>query len=98
MIEMDDECSAWVMPLAWDGAQWSYAWGSFQCDGWSRRGEPSRALALLDRATLLQRLLRRHDKVVAVADDASLMIYRRLQALDCIVIDVQPPLSQSRSH
>lgn len=86
------ERSAWVGPLQWDGTSWSYSWGSFQELAWARRGEPNRAEAFAGRASLMQRLLRQNDKVITLGDDTSVLVYRRIDGLDCVVVDSYPPI------
>lgn len=88
-----EERSAWVTPLHWDGAVWSYAWGSFQDVEWARRTVVNRAEAFTGRAGLVQRLLRHNDRVVTLGDDTSVQVYRRLAELDCIVVDSYPPFT-----
>lgn len=89
----DDERSAWISPLQWDGRSWCYSWGSLQELEWARRDEPNRAAAFADRASLMQRLLKQNDKVIALADDTSILVYRRIDSLDCIVVDSYPPIA-----
>lgn len=94
---MDDEQerSAWVTPLYWDGHAWSYSWGSFQKLEWASRGERNRAEAFAGRASLMQRLLKQNDKVIALSDDSSVHVFRRIEMLDCVVVDSYPPISAS---
>jgi hypothetical protein len=91
----EQERSAWVGPLQWDGTSWSYSWGSCQELDWSWRGEPNRAEAFAGRASLMQRLLRQNDKVITLGDDTSVLVYRRIDGLDCVVVDSYPPISAS---
>lgn len=93
----EQERSAWVSPLQWDGSAWSYSWGSFQELEWARRGAADRAAAFAGRASLMQRLLKHNDKVVAMSADASVQVYRRIACLDCIVVDSLPPLVASQT-
>lgn len=88
----EQERSAWVTPLHWDGHAWSYSWGSFQELEWARRVDGSRAEAFAGRASLMQRLLKHNDKVVTLCDDSSVQIYRRIEVLDCVVVDSYPPI------
>ena len=94
----ENERSAWISPLQWDGRSWSYCWGSFQELEWARRGEPNRAAAFAGRASLMQRLLKQNDKVITLGDDTSVLVYRRIDSLDCIVVDSYPPLRASGSN
>ncbi len=89
---VDDERSAWISALQWDGTSWCYSWGSLQELEWARRDEPDRAAAFAQRANLMQRLLRQNDKVIALADDTSILVYRRIDSLDCVVVDSYPPI------
>jgi hypothetical protein len=93
MITAEQERSVWVSPLKWDGKSWSYSWGSFQELDWAHRREANRAQAFAGRASLLQRLLQQNDKVIALGDDTSVLIYRRVESLDCIVVDSYPPIA-----
>jgi hypothetical protein len=88
-----EERSAWVTPLQWNGEAWSYSWGSFQELEWARRDETDRAEAFAKRASLVQRLLKQNDRVVTLGDDTSILVYRRLESLDCIVVDSYPPIA-----
>jgi hypothetical protein len=94
----EQERSAWVGPLQWDGSSWFYSWGSFQELEWARRDEPNRAEAFVGRASLMQRLLKQNDKVVTLGDDTSILVYRRIDSLDCIVVDSYPPILASSPH
>lgn len=92
MIATEQERSAWVTPLKWDGQSWTYCWGSFHEFDWVRRQEADRAEAFVGRANLLKRLLQQNVKVVALGADTSISVYRRLESLDCVVVDSYPPL------
>lgn len=94
----EQERSAWISPLHWDGTSWSYAWGSFQELEWAQRGEANRAEAFAGRASLMQRLLKQNDKVIALGDDTSVLVYRRIDCLDCIVVDSYPPILADSPH
>lgn len=95
-MTMTEERSAWVTPLQWNGESWSYAWGSFQELEWARRDEADRAEAFAKRASLVQRLLKQNDRVVTLSDDTSILIYRRVDSLDCVVVDSYPPIAADR--
>lgn len=82
--------SAWVTPLHWDGSSWSYSWGSLEELEWARRREPNRAEAFAGRASLMQRLLKQNDKVIALSDGTSVLVYRRIESLDCVVVASYP--------
>jgi hypothetical protein len=92
---LEDERSAWISPLRWDGQSWCYSWGSLQELEWASRDEPNRAAAFAGRASLMQRLLKQNDKVITLEDDTSVLVYRRIDSLDCIVVDSYPPLFES---
>lgn len=92
---VEQERSAWVTPLHWDGSSWSYSWGSLQELEWARRGESNRAEAFAGRASLMQRLLKHNDKVIALSGDTSVLVYRRIESLDCVVVDSYPPILAS---
>jgi hypothetical protein len=91
-MKIAEERSAWVTPLQWNGECWSYSWGSFQELEWARRDEADRAEAFAKRASLVQRLLKQNDRVVTLGDDASILVYRRVKSLDCVVVDSYPPI------
>jgi hypothetical protein len=93
MIGAEQERSAWVTPLQWDGTSWTYSWGSFQGPQWARRNEANHARAFASRVSLLQQLLKRNDKVVTLGDDTSILVFRRIDQLDCVVVDTYPPIS-----
>lgn len=93
---VEQERSAWVSPLQWDGSAWSYSWGSFQELEWARRGAANRATAFAGRASLMQRLLKHNDKVIALSADTSVQVFRRIPCLDCIVVDSLPPIVASQ--
>jgi len=93
---VEQERSAWVTPLQWDGSAWSYSWGSFQELEWARRGAANRAAAFAGRASLMQRLLKHNDKVIALGADASVQVFRRIACLDCVVVDSLPPILASQ--
>jgi hypothetical protein len=86
----DKERSAWISPLRWDGRSWCYSWGSLQGLEWARRSTPDRAAAFVGHASLMQRLLKLNAKVVTLGDDTNVVIYRRIDSLDCIVVDSYP--------
>ncbi len=98
MTMIQQERSAWVTSLQWDGTSWSYSWGSFQDAERVRLNGASRAQAFAGRVSLVQKLLKQNDKVVSLGDDASILVFRRIDQLDCVVVDSYPPIVGPADH